>query len=150
MGGLGYSAYTQIGSTININDLQTTFEGDNQVLLQQTAKFVLKNAYKIIRGKKFNESLSFINDYFKDKEQARNFNDDFKSLENLTKILRANTSFVINSYLNDFYRLLLEVSMNFNNFFKKKGYMKDLSTVCLSLKMSQLYHMDKHSLWKLT
>lgn len=42
MGGHGYSAYSRIGSSINASDVSLTFEGDNNLLLQQVAKFMLK------------------------------------------------------------------------------------------------------------
>ena len=56
MGGMGYSYYSSFCYLLNINDVQTTFEGDNKVLLLQTAKFLLKGANNAIKGKK-NDSL---------------------------------------------------------------------------------------------
>ena len=48
-GGLGYSQYAKLGILRQNWDVQQTWEGDNNVLLQQTAKYLvdqLKNKYK--------------------------------------------------------------------------------------------------------
>jgi len=41
MGGHGYSAYSKMGVLYSNNDVNNTWEGDNSVLAQQTAKYVL-------------------------------------------------------------------------------------------------------------
>jgi acyl-CoA oxidase len=46
LGGHGYSSYSALGAMFNDNDINTTFEGDNTILLQQTAKFVFDGARK--------------------------------------------------------------------------------------------------------
>lgn len=40
-GGLGYSYYSKFSYMMNACDINCTWEGDNNVLLQQTAKFLL-------------------------------------------------------------------------------------------------------------
>jgi len=50
-GGLGYSAYNRLGSYIQDNDVSLTGEGDNNVLLQQTAKFLL-DCLRSVQAKK--------------------------------------------------------------------------------------------------
>uniref|UniRef100_A0A7S1KRF1 Acyl-coenzyme A oxidase n=1 Tax=Percolomonas cosmopolitus TaxID=63605 RepID=A0A7S1KRF1_9EUKA len=41
-GGQGYSSYNRYGEMKNDNDIKTTFEGDNTVLVQQLSSFLLK------------------------------------------------------------------------------------------------------------
>ena len=51
MGGHGYSKFNMIGFIRENNDINNTWEGDNTVIQQQTAKFILdnygKNKYKV-------------------------------------------------------------------------------------------------------
>lgn len=51
LGGFGYSFYSELHSMLNDNDVNLTWEGDNKVLLQQTARFILKNCNRIQNGK---------------------------------------------------------------------------------------------------
>ena len=50
-GGLGYSAYTRLGALLADTDVTQTFEGENNVLIQQTAKFLLDAIRDIYKGK---------------------------------------------------------------------------------------------------
>lgn len=52
----------------------------------------MKGANNAVRGKKGYESLQFLNDYMENQEEMTKISDDFKSLENLRKILDANTA----------------------------------------------------------
>ena len=51
LGGLGYHALSNIGHNLGDLDVNMTWEGDNKVLLQQSAKYVLKQCSKIFKGK---------------------------------------------------------------------------------------------------
>lgn len=61
LGGHGFSALSKFGTIWNDSDISLTWEGDNNVLLQQAAKYVLDNAKKFSNGKTIEaKSLSFI------------------------------------------------------------------------------------------
>ena len=60
-GGHGYSSYSGLGRLFHGQDINTTWEGDNNMLLQQTTKYILKIANKLSRGKTFeNNTLGFL------------------------------------------------------------------------------------------
>lgn len=42
LAGHGYSSFSRLGSYYNDNDINATWEGDNNMLLVQTFKFLLK------------------------------------------------------------------------------------------------------------
>lgn len=62
LGGHGYSLYSKLGVIYNDNDVNLTWEGDNHVLIQQTTKYVLEEAQKVLqKGKEtINPSLTFL------------------------------------------------------------------------------------------
>lgn len=41
MGGHGYSAYSKMSALYGSNDVNNTWEGENNVLIQQTTKFIM-------------------------------------------------------------------------------------------------------------
>ena len=58
MGAHGYSSYSKLGTLYNDNDINLTWEGDNHVLIQQTTKYVMQQAQKIMqKGEKTNNRL---------------------------------------------------------------------------------------------
>lgn len=67
MGGHGFSAYSKMGALYSNNDVNNTWEGENNVLIQQTTKYILQNLQKSMKGKEvkspllkfFNEVISF-------------------------------------------------------------------------------------------
>lgn len=50
-GGLGYSAYNRLGAILVDTDVTQTFEGENSVLIQQTAKFLIDVVRDKLKGK---------------------------------------------------------------------------------------------------
>jgi acyl-CoA oxidase len=50
MGANGYSKLNMLGMLRDNNDINQTWEGDNTVLLQQTAKFIMDNYRKYINN----------------------------------------------------------------------------------------------------
>jgi len=70
-GGLGYSAYNRIGALREENDIHSTWEGDNNVLLQQTGKFLLEGLKMLSKGKTPPyKSLAFLKGNFSLSEYA--------------------------------------------------------------------------------
>jgi len=60
-GGFGYSAYTKLSQIYDDNEINITWEGDNTVLLQQSAKFLFECMKHIKNGNKIPYStLDFI------------------------------------------------------------------------------------------
>jgi acyl-CoA oxidase len=61
-GGLGYSAFSMLSHWRNVNDVNLTWEGDNNVLIQQSARYVLKEAQNLLKGKPVTSSyLKYLN-----------------------------------------------------------------------------------------
>ena len=58
-GGHGYSHYNKLGIFRDNNDVNQTWEGDNTVIIQQTAKFILDNFQSVILKGKKNEYKVF-------------------------------------------------------------------------------------------
>jgi acyl-CoA oxidase len=62
-GGLGYSSYNRIGEIYNDNNINVIWQGDNYVLLQQTARYIL-DYYNDLKTKNYKpeefELLSFL------------------------------------------------------------------------------------------
>ena len=51
-GGLGYSSLNKIGELLTAQDVNLTWEGDNHILIQQAAGFVVKQSMKNMQGNK--------------------------------------------------------------------------------------------------
>ena len=50
-GGTGFSGYSRFGQWLVDNDVNSTWEGDNWVLLQQTSRYILKNMELLVKGR---------------------------------------------------------------------------------------------------
>lgn len=57
LGGHGYSSYAKLGTLYNDHDVNNTWEGDNNVLIQQATKYILDNVQKALKGQNVNSSL---------------------------------------------------------------------------------------------
>ena len=62
LGGHGYSTYSRLGRMYFDVDINTTWEGDNHMLLQQTTKYVLKELQKVRQKDNPLSLLNFAND----------------------------------------------------------------------------------------
>jgi acyl-CoA oxidase len=57
LGGHGYSSYSKLGTLYNDHDVNNTWEGDNNVLIQQATKYILDNVQKAVKGQNVNSNL---------------------------------------------------------------------------------------------
>lgn len=94
-GGLGYSAYNRLGALREENDINATWEGDNNVLLQQTGRFLLEALRSLAKGKTLPfKSLQFLKlkfshqDYHSKEEESLFAKDKHEALKALE--IRAN------------------------------------------------------------
>lgn len=86
LGGHGYSRFNMIGSWRNNNDINITWEGDNTVLIQQSARFIVKSLQKKMKGKPLKyKSLEFLNkfDEVSNEKIALNSQEDLTMPSNL-------------------------------------------------------------------
>ena len=61
LAGHGYSTLSGLGWLLADNDVNSTWEGENNVLMQQTSRFIFKNVQRIIKGQKVeSSSLQFL------------------------------------------------------------------------------------------
>lgn len=89
-GAFGYSGYSRLPQIYNDNDINTTWEGDNNVLLQQTAKFLFECTKHIKNGNKIPyQSLDFLKykSFLKEKCEIRN-KKEFMRISELIKIFQ--------------------------------------------------------------
>eukprot|EP00003_Mantamonas_plastica_P003371 TRINITY_DN1268_c0_g3_i4.p1 TRINITY_DN1268_c0_g3~~TRINITY_DN1268_c0_g3_i4.p1 ORF type:complete len:415 (+),score=173.65 TRINITY_DN1268_c0_g3_i4:144-1388(+) len=61
-GGHGYSAYAELASILNDFAVQCTWEGDNTVICQQSAKSVMKMMQKAMAGTEMAGSVAYLGD----------------------------------------------------------------------------------------
>jgi len=84
-GGIGFSHYAGISHWLNDHHVQETWEGDNNVLIQQTSKFLLEVAKQKFKGKDL--KTYSCNNWLKiDSIENDKFGDDVTNL-NLIKAL---------------------------------------------------------------
>eukprot|EP01114_Cavostelium_apophysatum_P015276 TRINITY_DN4127_c0_g1_i1.p1 TRINITY_DN4127_c0_g1~~TRINITY_DN4127_c0_g1_i1.p1 ORF type:complete len:713 (-),score=165.71 TRINITY_DN4127_c0_g1_i1:86-2179(-) len=63
LGGHGFSAYNRIARMMKDFQVQTTWDGDNTVLSQQTARYLINTMKKVMEGKKLKGSVKFLENF---------------------------------------------------------------------------------------
>ncbi|CAI2360677.1 unnamed protein product [Moneuplotes crassus] len=89
-GGLGFSSYNNFGPSMVIIDLNTTWEGDNNILMQQAGKLILQNLAYLFKGKPLMPTFEFLMEDIPDVEPFT------ESLEDLGNILKLFTYRLVN------------------------------------------------------
>ena len=85
LGGIGFSAYSQSAIVMKGNDVQQTLEGDNNVLLMQTTKFIFRNLKWKMKGSQIQETCEFLT---LDMDNTSIFdNPDLSNVKSLNKML---------------------------------------------------------------
>lgn len=109
-GGHGYSTYASLGRIRDNTDVHVTWEGENNVLIQQTAKFLLKQIQQTFKGKKITlNSMLFLET---DPEAVNALNFKFTSVEELLqpdlliKMLEARCNYLIGSSMKKLQEML--------------------------------------------
>ena len=93
-GGFGFSEYNRLGALRNDNDINT-WEGDNNVLGQQTARFLLECFRHILKGKKLPyQSLEILQVNFSEKKCTIKTKKEMIKTENLIKIFEYKLNYV--------------------------------------------------------
>ncbi|TNV82531.1 hypothetical protein FGO68_gene5494 [Halteria grandinella] len=95
LGGFGYSYYSEMYQMITYNDVNLTWEGDNKVLLQQTARYIMKNCNRILTGKDVtDQQVKYLKDIHTDKAKFvakigdLDFGEEDLKLEDILEIYR--------------------------------------------------------------
>ena len=92
-GGHGYSAFSSLGRVRDNQEVNTTWEGDNMVLIQQTSKYITKQIQKTMKGHHmYSETLRFLKLGHDDSKKP--------AIQSTADIISA-LEHVINLYLND-------------------------------------------------
>ena len=88
-GGLGYSSYSGLPTMHCNNHVNSTWEGDNSVLLQQTARFIMKGLGKLSQGKNVKyTSVDYLTlDSLAEQKLDLKDLDELKSLDVLLKVI---------------------------------------------------------------
>ena len=96
-GGLGFSYFANLGQLRNNFDINQTWEGDNNVLLQQTSKYLLEFIQKKFKGKeRQNETCGFIKVEPVEGTQCEATTEaDFLKAENLLSVFEFRTNLLL-------------------------------------------------------
>uniref|UniRef100_A0A7S3P1G6 Uncharacterized protein n=1 Tax=Euplotes crassus TaxID=5936 RepID=A0A7S3P1G6_EUPCR len=85
LGGLGFSSYNGLGSAIPVMDLNRTWEGDNNILMQQAGKLILQNLSNLFTEKPVMPTFDFLKTEMPEAEPyLKSFGDVMGLLELLT------------------------------------------------------------------
>lgn len=99
-GGFGYSEYNRLGFLKNDNDINTTWEGDNNVLSQQAARFLLECLRHVMKGKKLPyPSLEFLKVNFSEEKCIFKNKKELVKTENLIKIYEYKLNYILHDSL---------------------------------------------------
>jgi len=97
LGGFGFSQYNRIGFLRDDNDVNVTWEGDNNVLIQQTSRFLLESFRHLSKGKKIPyQSLEFLEVNFQTKKCALKNKKELIKTENIIKFYEYKLNMVMN------------------------------------------------------
>ncbi|CAG9322124.1 unnamed protein product [Blepharisma stoltei] len=103
-GGHGYSAHSALGRLLNNQDINSTWEGDNTVLAQQTGKYLLKQIQRMYKGQKVTSpTLQYLNPDF---DHIKNYKANFSNKEELLnekllfEILEYRVNYLIHKCIN--------------------------------------------------
>ncbi|KAI4288567.1 MAG: hypothetical protein L6R35_002170 [Caloplaca aegaea] len=159
-GGHGYSSFSGIGSWYADYLPTTTWEGDNYMLTQQVARYLLKTARAVLQGVASDNDTSTILKHFLERRNMGAAFDVLGRDEDIVAAFAWRTSFLTfealkhrdeekgswNSLLVDFWRLSTAHSQylvvkNFYDALQSKSISKDLDpdTICLLRKLFRLY-----------
>ena len=96
-GAHGYSQYSGLPGMISEFTPNVTLEGENTVMLLQTARYLIKNLKKLDEGKKITPFLSYLTNYQNDINEKSTISaqTDFHDQEIWRKILKYNAIFRI-------------------------------------------------------
>ena len=110
-GGLGYSAHSRLGSLRNSVDVMLTWEGENNVLIQQTGKYIFKQIQNTFKGVKITaKSLIFL------KLNPEEFEWPIKCTEDVNS---SNISRIFEAYINNLaMKSLLKIQENSSKYAK--------------------------------
>lgn len=87
-GGIGYSSFSRLGELLAKQDVNLTWEGDNNVLLQQTSAFIVKQMQKVMQGKKIESKTLEIIETDISATHSHKAPQDFLQLPQLQKALK--------------------------------------------------------------
>lgn len=114
-GGHGYSAFSALGDFRNKQDIHTTWEGDNTILMQQTGKIILKQAQNLFKGDKItNPNLQYLTIDF---DHIKAFKSKFTDRESLLNegVLMELMEYRVNYSTNNSMSALRENAANYDD-----------------------------------
>jgi len=86
LGGIGYSSYNGIGVAMPVMDLNRTWEGDNNILMQQAGKLILKNLANLFMEKPLMQTFEFLTIDIPEQKPYKKTLDDVSNLLELLTI----------------------------------------------------------------
>lgn len=97
LGGVGFADFAGINEMLREDTPGVTFEGDTTIMLQQGARFLMKNVKAIGRGSKANGFMAYLNDLKNvDKKQTlAKSKEDFLNVEVLEDALATRAALMV-------------------------------------------------------